>query len=146
MMWFWGGVRDWAWAWSTRHINNALVAGGCLGGAAGRCTSGDCLAPSSGTAVDVNTLVLRHHRRHPPQRRERVDEKKSFVAQRSRAYIAPTRAHKHTLPHTRRYGVYGVYGVRATNLRAGAESQQIVATRPLYCLQYPASTKSSAKD
>ena len=35
---------------------------------------------------------------------------------------------------------------RATNLRAGAESQQIVATRPLYCLQYPASTKSSAKD
>jgi len=32
------------------------------------------------------------------------------------------------------------------NPMAGAESQQIVATRPLYCLQYPASTKSSAKD
>ena len=51
------------------------------------------------------------------------------------------RARTHT--HAQRYGVYGV---RATNLRAGVESQQIVATRPLYCLQYPASTKSSAKD
>ena len=28
----------------------------------------------------------------------------------------------------------------------GAESQQIVATRPLYCLQYSVLSKSSAKD
>jgi hypothetical protein len=30
--------------------------------------------------------------------------------------------------------------------RTRAESQQIVAARPLYCLQYPVRTKSSAKD
>ena len=31
-------------------------------------------------------------------------------------------------------------------LRIRAESQQIVAARPLYCLQYPIRIKSSAKD
>jgi hypothetical protein len=33
-----------------------------------------------------------------------------------------------------------------TNRRIRAESQQIVAARPLYCLQYPIRNKSSAKD
>ena len=32
------------------------------------------------------------------------------------------------------------------DLGTGAESQQIVATRPLYCLQYPVSSQSSAED
>ena len=60
---------------------------------------------------------------------------------------AHTNTHSHTHTHEGMVRmVCMVCSVRATNLRAGAESQQIVATRPLYCLQYPASTKSSAKD
>jgi hypothetical protein len=51
------------------------------------------------------------------------------------------------LQHLRGKEVEGVgWLANRTNLRARAESQQIVATRPLYCLQYPALSKSSAKD
>ena len=39
-----------------------------------------------------------------------------------------------------------VWVVTQTNTRTRAESQQIVATRPLYCLQYPVLSQSSAKD
>ena len=39
-----------------------------------------------------------------------------------------------------------IWVVTQTNTRTRAESQQIVATRPLYCLQYPVLSQSSAKD
>ena len=41
-------------------------------------------------------------------------------------------------------GVLGGYPKQIGRTRA--ESQQIVATRPLYCLQYSVLSKSSAKD
>ena len=43
-------------------------------------------------------------------------------------------------------GGEGVWVVTQTNRRTRAESQQIVATRPLYCLQYPVLSQSSAED
>ena len=45
-----------------------------------------------------------------------------------------------------RQGRGGVWVVTQTNRRTRAESQQIVATRPLYCLQYPVLSQSSAED
>ena len=50
--------------------------------------------------------------------------------------------------HPRLNALHGIWrdSKPISDLGTGAESQQIVATRPLYCLQYPVSSQSSAED
>lgn len=55
-------------------------------------------------------------------------------------------AHLCTHPQHETRREFGEDSKPISDLGTWAESQQIVATRPLYCLQYPVSSQSSAED